>query len=197
MKIRKFQIFSIFSIAVVFMAITAAAQERVAVFPFRNMDGQMEYNIWRERLSDSLTIALQQEDMEYKAFYIVPSDSVAEILAAMNLDPNNPQYESDKWKAATQLNVSRVITGNFNRESLELKQSAAPPTLTATVTPQPSATPVALLTLPAPATPVATVPPAAPTQNASVSFWLVAGLVVLGVLVIVGLILWLMSRSRR
>ncbi|GAB1430425.1 hypothetical protein MASR2M18_12580 [Ignavibacteria bacterium] len=117
MKIRKFQIFSIFSIAVVFMAITAAAQERVAVFPFRNMDGQMEYNIWRERLSDSLTIALQQEDMEYKAFYIVPSDSVAEILAAMNLDPNNPQYESDKWKAATQLNVSRVITGNFNIQS--------------------------------------------------------------------------------
>lgn len=115
MRIRQFPILIIFFLALA--SLPTVAQERVAVFPFRNMDGQMEYNIWRERLSDSLAISLEKEDSEHKAFYIVPSDSVAEVLAAMNLDPNNPQYESDKWKAAAQLNVSRVITGNFNIQS--------------------------------------------------------------------------------
>jgi hypothetical protein len=81
-------------------------------------------------------------------------------------------------------------------ESLELEQSAPSPTPTATLTPQPSATPVALLTLPAPATPLATVPPASPTPNVPANFWLVAGLVVLGLLVVAGLILWLVNRSR-
>lgn len=117
MKLRLFPILSFFFSFFVFMSFAATAQERVAVFPFRNMDGQLEYNIWRDRLSDSLAIALQQEDIEHKAFYIVPNDSVAEVLAAMNLDPNNPQYESDKWKAAAQLNITRVITGNFNIQS--------------------------------------------------------------------------------
>ncbi len=101
----------------VFAAAAASAQERVAVFPFRNMDGQIEYNIWCVRLSDSLAVALQQEDPERAVFSIVPSDSVAEILAEMNLDPGNPQYETDKWKAAARLKIPRVIMGNFNIQS--------------------------------------------------------------------------------
>lgn len=97
--------------------LAATAQERVAVFPFRNMDGQIEYNIWCTRLSDSLSVALQQEDPDRKAFSVVPSDSVADVLAEMNLDPGNPQYETDKWKAAERLGIPRVITGNFNVQS--------------------------------------------------------------------------------
>lgn len=96
---------------------SVSAQERVGVFPFRNMDGQIEYNIWCARLSDSLAIAMQNEDSLHAVFYIVPSDTVAEILAEMNLDPSNPQYESDKWKAAERLGISRVISGNFNIQS--------------------------------------------------------------------------------
>ncbi len=102
---------------VLLLPFALAAQERVAVFPFRNMDGQLEYNVWCTRLSDSLASALQQEDPEHKDFVIVPSDSVAEVLAEMNLNPSNPQYETDKWKAAERLKIPRVITGNFNIQS--------------------------------------------------------------------------------
>jgi anti-sigma factor RsiW len=82
-------------------------------------------------------------------------------------------------------------------EALELRQSAPPAPPTATLTPQPSATPVALLTLSAPATPLAPVPSEPPAQNVPARFWLVAGLVVLGLLAIAGLVIWLVSRSRR
>lgn len=44
----------------------------------------------------------------------MPQDSVEAILASLNLDPMNPQYQSDMWKAVDALNVDRVIIGNFN-----------------------------------------------------------------------------------
>lgn len=104
-------------ICLILSGAAVSAQERIGVFPFRNMDGQLEYNVWCARLSDSLSVALQHEDSLHAVFYIVPSDTVAEILAEMNLDPSNPQYESDKWKAAQRLGISRVVTGNFNIQS--------------------------------------------------------------------------------
>ena len=90
------------------------AQTRIAVLPFQNMDGKLERNIWCYKLQDSLTNALKAKDPDCKYFKIVPSDSIEQILAGMNLDPNNPQYLSDMWKAVKILNIEKVISGNFN-----------------------------------------------------------------------------------
>jgi TolB-like protein len=91
-----------------------SAQTRIAVLPFQNMDGKMEMNIWSYKLQDSLKKALNQLDPQSEHFYIVPTDSVELILADLNLDPTNPQYPSDMWKAVDMLGAEQVVTGNFN-----------------------------------------------------------------------------------
>lgn len=64
-------------------------------------------------MQDSLTKSMFSKDPEEKYYRIVPFDSVELILAQLNLDPNNPQYQSDMWKAADSLHVKWVVAGNF------------------------------------------------------------------------------------
>lgn len=102
--------------ALYFFAIASSFGQvtRVAVFPFENRDGNMKYNLWSYKLQDSLSKAFVQNDPDELNYHIVPADSVEKMLAEMNLDPTNPQYLSDMWKAVEKLNVQRVVIGNFN-----------------------------------------------------------------------------------
>jgi TolB-like protein len=104
---------SILSIIFAVMA-PAYAQTRIAVLPFKNMDGQLEYNIWCYNLQDSLAKHLRTHDPEEKKFRIVPIDSVDMALAELNLDPDNPQYFTDLWAAIKKMNVNKVVFGEFN-----------------------------------------------------------------------------------
>lgn len=92
---------------------TANSQNRIAVLPFQNMDGKFEYNEWCYSLQDSLTAALIGADQDEKNYRIVPKDSVEAALADLNLDPANPQYFTDMWKAIVKLNVKKVVCGSF------------------------------------------------------------------------------------
>lgn len=102
-------LFLFFCIAVNF----SYSQHRIAVLPFKNMDGKLNYNIWCYKLQDSLEKKLIAEDPDNYNYIVVPADSIEIILADLNLDPTNPQYESDMWKAVKQLNIDRVVSGNF------------------------------------------------------------------------------------
>lgn len=93
---------------------TLVAQTRIAVLPFRNTNGAAEYNERCYQLADSIASDLSKIAEENPTFIIVPSDSVMEILSTLNLDPVNPQYESDMWRAVEQLAVDKVVTGTFN-----------------------------------------------------------------------------------
>ncbi len=104
----------VLGLILLFSADYAFAQKRIAVLPFRNMDGNLALSPWCVKLSDSLATMLRQADSTSKNYIVVPQDSVAEVLASLNLDPMNPQYESDLWKAIAMLHVERAITGNFN-----------------------------------------------------------------------------------
>lgn len=95
-----------------FDSISVHAQTRVAVLPFRNDEGNINYTKLCYQLSDSLTTALSAAKVG-TPIHIVPTDSVEMALSALNINPMNPQYESDKWKAIAQLGVERVVTGNF------------------------------------------------------------------------------------
>jgi len=92
----------------------ANSQTRIAVLPFQNMDGDMNLNLWCYELQDSLAKALLSEDPEEQYYRIVPNDSVEALLTEFNIDPSNPQYQSDVWKTIKLLNVKKVVTGNFN-----------------------------------------------------------------------------------
>lgn len=110
---KKIILLSIFLIA----SSIAFSQTRVAVLPFQNMDGQIDYNILCYDLQEALTEALIEADDTGESYYIVPADSVEIILAELNLDPSNPQYKSDMWKAVELLNIKKVVVGNFNKQS--------------------------------------------------------------------------------
>jgi hypothetical protein len=105
----------LFAASLLFLPLmTAHSQTRVAVLPFQNMDGRIEFNLQCYSLQQELFKALSEADPEGKNFHLIPADSVEQILADLNVDPTNPQYPSDLWKAVATLNVQKVITGNFN-----------------------------------------------------------------------------------
>lgn len=91
----------------------SAQTPRVAFLPFKNMDGKMELNKWCYSLQDSLQKHFAELDQNNAKMYVVPYDSVEMILAELNLDPSNPQYDSDMWKVVENLHAEYVITGNF------------------------------------------------------------------------------------
>lgn len=94
--------------------ISLYSQVRVAVLPFKNMDGKLSKNVWCYNLQDTISKELVKADPEKKSYYVVPPDSVEDELAKLNLDPSNPQYESDLWKAVSILKIKKVVMGNFN-----------------------------------------------------------------------------------
>lgn len=89
------------------------AQTRIAVLPFQNQEGKIDLNVWSFQLQDSLQKALLALDPEQAHYQLVPADSIENLLAELNLDPTNPQYPSDMWKAVASLNVEKVVSGNF------------------------------------------------------------------------------------
>lgn len=89
------------------------AQDRIAVLPFENLDGRLDLNVWSYNLQDSLAKELRKSDPNEYNFRVVPIDSVEIALAELNLDPNNPEYKSDMWRAIDALNVDRVVMGEF------------------------------------------------------------------------------------
>lgn len=95
-------------------------QTRIAVLPFENNDGNVDLNIYSYDLQEALNEALLQEDLNAEFYYIVPLDSVEIVLDELNIDPSNPQYESDLWKAVQKLNIKKVILGNFNYQAEQL-----------------------------------------------------------------------------
>lgn len=104
-------------LALLLVSVPLLSQTRVAVLPFQNMDGNIDYNILCYDLQESLTAALIDADDTGEEYYIVPADSVEMVLSELNLDPSNPQYKSDLWKAVQMLNIKKVVVGTFNKQS--------------------------------------------------------------------------------
>lgn len=77
------------------------------------MDHDIKYNTWCIEFADSLRSALSANDPSGAAYTIIPADSVEMAIASLNLDPTNPQYESDMWKAIRGLGVQKAVQGNF------------------------------------------------------------------------------------
>lgn len=99
----------------IFSFVSLFSQDKVVVLPFINSDGKLEKQNICYELQDSLYKSL--ELLENKNFELIPIIDVETALADLNIDPSNPQYKSDMWKACKILNANKVITGNFNFEA--------------------------------------------------------------------------------
>jgi hypothetical protein len=110
---KNFKYFALIIISILFVSNISYSQVRYVVLPFSNSEGNMDLNIWCYKLQDSLQKAVIALDVAQKYIQMVPADSVEDLLAQLNLDPTNPQYQSDMWKAVKMLNVEKVLSGNF------------------------------------------------------------------------------------
>ena len=90
------------------------SKDKVAVLPFVNQDGNLKYEIWCYDLQDSLYKAMESANIDNELYELIPIVDVEMTLAQLNIDPTNPQYKSDIWKAAKELGATKVVTGNFN-----------------------------------------------------------------------------------
>ncbi len=100
--------------AMTFITSLAFSQPKVVVLPFQNMDGNMELNTICYEMQDSVFKAFEQKDPASEYLKLIPLVDVEEVLFEMNIDPANPQYPSDMWKAVKKLGAQYVILGNFN-----------------------------------------------------------------------------------
>lgn len=89
-------------------------QIRVAVLPFQNMDGDLTLNVLSYKLQDSIATLLHKQDLQAQNYIVIPTDSIDILVSQYNLDPLNPQYTTDMWKAIKELRVDVVISGTFN-----------------------------------------------------------------------------------
>lgn len=111
---KKFYTLSLVIIVFFLLGISAFGQaKRIAVLPFQNMDGNYKFNYICFKLQDSVSNALAALDTKEEFYHIVPADSVELLLTELNVDPQNPQYPSDVWKAIKKLNVKYVVSGTF------------------------------------------------------------------------------------
>jgi len=92
----------------------AVSQPKVVVLPFQNMDGHMDLNTICYDMQDSVFKAFEQKDPSKQYLDLIPLTDVEEVLFEMNIDPANPQYPSDMWKAVKKLGAQYVILGTFN-----------------------------------------------------------------------------------
>lgn len=108
---KKFLVLTTFMLGM--LTVSAFSQTRVVVLPFTNMDGNAAFNVWCYKLQDSLAKSMIASEQNGKDYIVVPMDSVEAVMAELNVDPANPQYASDMWRAVEKLNVEKVITGTF------------------------------------------------------------------------------------
>lgn len=101
----------------IFSSSTLFSVEKIAVLPFNNADGLYKNQIWVYDIQDSLAKSLKAADPNQEHYEVISPDEIEDVLAELNLDPSNPQYKSDMWKAAKMLKVKTIITGRFNFEA--------------------------------------------------------------------------------
>ncbi len=94
------------------ITVAVNAQVRIAVLPFQNLHGLVDYNELCYTLADSLAKALQQEQNQH--FVVIHPDTVDLAVLEVNLNPDNPQFLSDRWIVAAKLGADKVITGTLN-----------------------------------------------------------------------------------
>lgn len=94
-------------------SVAAFSTVRIAVLPFKNIDGHRDYDKWSFVLQEGLAEEIRKGDPEEYNYTLIPLDTIKAVLAKYELDPNNNEYESGMWQAVEELQVDKVVSGNF------------------------------------------------------------------------------------
>jgi hypothetical protein len=103
-------------IMLVFGITALAAQEEpttIAIFPFKNLYGEVQYDDLGWSYADSLEVFLNAQPGSGANFALVPNVDVKDQMLAMNVDVKAPSYETDVWTIAEALGASKIVWGTY------------------------------------------------------------------------------------
>jgi hypothetical protein len=95
------------------IAQTAASPVTIAIFPFKNLSGEVIYNDLSWAYTDSLYHYLMTREGVGTTFNLVPTGDVRDQMLAMNIDITSPAYETQVWEVAKQLGATKIIWGTY------------------------------------------------------------------------------------
>lgn len=118
-------------LAIVGTTATSIAQDAasepvvIALFPFRNVTGEVKYDELGWTYIDSLEDYLNASPEAGKSFTLIPVSDIRDQMLAQNIDVKSPSYEGDVWMVAEALGAKKIIWGNYivkyEKANLEVK----------------------------------------------------------------------------
>ncbi|MCB0713961.1 MAG: hypothetical protein KDD67_16670 [Ignavibacteriae bacterium] len=98
-------------------ALTLFAQESkkatIAIFPFKNLYGEEQYESLGWDYADSLEVWLNGREELGTEFELIPNIDVKDQMLAQNVDIKSPSYETDVWTIAEALEADKMIWGTY------------------------------------------------------------------------------------
>ena len=85
----------------------------IAIFPFKNLHNEVEYDDLTWSYADSLESALNAMEGSGTTFEIISNIDVRDQLLAQNVDVKSPSYETDVWTIAEALEADKLIWGTY------------------------------------------------------------------------------------
>ncbi|KXK52253.1 MAG: hypothetical protein IPM61_15220 [Chlorobi bacterium] len=85
----------------------------IAIFPFKNLSGEVIYDDLSWPFSDSLHHYLSTKPESGTKFTLVSMDDVRDQMLANNVDVKSPSYETDVWAVAQALGARKVVWGTY------------------------------------------------------------------------------------
>jgi hypothetical protein len=97
----------------------------IAVFPLKNLYGEVKYDSLAWSYADSLVAYLNGRDGSGAAYSLIPMDDLRDQMLALNIDVRAPSYETDVWKVVKALGAKKIVWGTYlvkyEKANIELK----------------------------------------------------------------------------
>ena len=85
----------------------------IAIFPFKNLHNDVEFNGISWEYADSLEAVLNRSAGAGVLFELIANEDVRDQLLAQNVDITSPSYETDVWTIAEALEADRMVWGTY------------------------------------------------------------------------------------
>ncbi len=85
----------------------------IAIFPFKNLYGEEQYESLSWSYADSLEAWFNEQESVGEEFELIPNIDVQDQMLAQNVDTKSPSYETDVWTIAEALEADKMIWGTY------------------------------------------------------------------------------------
>lgn len=90
-----------------------AGPTTIAIFPLKNLSGEVKYDSLSWKFADSLAVVLNAKPESGKNYHLVSMDDVRDQMLAQNVDVKSPSYETDVWRIAKLLGATKIVWATY------------------------------------------------------------------------------------